>query len=283
MRGAVVVTGASGFVGQRLVARLGAEGVAVHAVCRRDVEVPGATAVHLVRDYGQTPAIADAVLVHLAGERSLAAAESRGASGVAEAAGAARALVGNGYRGLIVASSAVVYGDKSPDPHRPDEVVHPQNRYAEAKLSCEAAFVQAGGLAMRLGNVYGPGMAPESVVAEIVAQIPGDGPVRIRDAGPIRDFVWIDDVIEAFVAAARRPQAGILNVGSGQGVSIGALAATALKVAGAERRLVVSARLPPGRPSACLLDVQETRSKLGWRAVTPLAAGLGILVSEGRA
>ncbi len=282
MRDPVLVTGAAGFLGRRLVAALAADRVEVHAITRSVADVPGASVVRRVRSYAETPAVRGAVLIHLAGERSLAVAEANGAAGVVEASEVAAALAGKPYRGLILASSAVVYGDQSAEPHRPDEVVPPpRGRYAEAKLACEAPFVREGGLVLRLGNVYGPGMARDSVVAEIAAQIPGSGPVVVRNAGPVRDFVWIDDVIGAFVTAVRQLTAGILNIGSGRGTSIAALAATALKVARQESR-PVQALQTSERPSVCVLDVSATRSALRWTAETSLESGLASLLAGAR-
>ena len=46
---------------------------------------------------------------------------------------------------------------------------------------------------MRLANVYGPGMAANNVMSDILGQVPGDGPLVVRDIAPVRDYLWIED------------------------------------------------------------------------------------------
>ena len=277
----VIVTGASGFIGGHLVARLAASGADVTAVSRRPIEAPDGVQSVVVSNYQDTPARPDAVLVHCAGERDAAAAEAAGHDGVAETTQMAQTLVAKDFAASILLSSALVYGDDSEAPHATTNPTPATGLYAQGKLAAEGVFLSAGGCVLRLANAFGPAMAPNNVVSDILGQIPGSGPLTVRDGTPIRDFVWIDDLIGALVTAIADPHPGIYNVGSGVGTSVGALVRAALAVAGEPDRPVVSTN-PPGKPSVLILDGKDTEAVFGWRSTTNLEMGLRLML-EGTA
>jgi nucleoside-diphosphate-sugar epimerase len=277
----VIVTGASGFIGGHLVARLAASGADVTAVSRRPIEAPDGVQSVVVSNYQDTPAHPDAVLVHCAGERDAAAAAGLGLGGLAETTQMAQALVAKNFAASILLSSALVYGDDSETPHAPSDPTPATGLYAQGKLAAEGVFQAAGGSVLRLANAFGPAMAPNNVISDILGQIPGSGPLTVRDGTPIRDFVWIDDMVGALVAAIADPHPGIYNVGSGVGTSIDSLARTALAVAGEPDRPVVSTT-SPGKPSVLILDGKDTEAVFGWRSTTNLEMGLRLML-EGTA
>jgi UDP-glucose 4-epimerase len=116
-------------------------------------------------------------------------------------------------------------------------------------------------------------MAANSVLGDILAQIPGHGPLSIRAASPVRDFLWVDDAADALIAMAAGEARATLNVGTGIGVSAGALARQALAVSGAADR-PVRETAPASRPSHLVLDPAALAHATGWRAGTTLETGL---------
>jgi nucleoside-diphosphate-sugar epimerase len=165
---------------------------------------------------------------------------------------------------VVYASSAAVYGDGVSRPRRTDEPVIPVNAYARAKAICEAEVLAAGGAVARLANLYGPGMAANNVISDILRQIPGTGPLTVRDGAPVRDYLWVDD-------AAR----GIADLAS---TRAGEVARIALDLAGqSERQVVASA--PTVTPSHLILDVSATVAMLGWRSKVSLEEGLKALLA----
>jgi UDP-glucose 4-epimerase len=269
-----VVTGAAGFVGRRVTRRLQDDGCAVAPLSRRH-----AAGTMRVDAYARFVPPAGAVLIHCAEPRDVAAAEATGPAYVTQTMDMLADLLRHSWRQVVYLSSAVVYGDDQQHPRRPEEAVAPSGVYGRAKLACEGVVLGVGGIVARLSNVYGPGMAANSVLADILAQIPGRGALRVRDTAPVRDFIWVCDVARAIAALARSGRAGVFNLGTGEGVSIGALAAAAL-AAGGEADRPVTATAPTGRRSTLVLDITATRAAIGWRPTTTLETGLRRMIQQ---
>ena len=277
---AVVVTGASGFIGRALIAELASTGVPVIAVARRSVEMSAGVEAVIVDDYAATPAPSGAVLVHLAETRDIGDAASAGEAHLVRTVALARLLAGKPFAHRVYVSSAAVCSTVGDRPHRPGEAVNPVGAYAIAKRRSEKAMLAADGTVARIANLYGPGMASNNVIADILRQVHAPGPVCIRDGRPVRDFIWIDDAARGLAAMARRPASGVFNLGTGQGHSVRALAEIALRLTGQGDRPVVETA-PAGRVDVVVLDPSATEAQFGWRANTALASGLEILLERG--
>jgi len=270
MSGPVVVTGASGFAGQALLNELKRNGVSVIGVSRyRSPDL------RYVPSYADTPAPEGAVLVHLAQERNPSAPSNERAIDLCKALAAKR------WRHIVYASSAIVYGDEKAYPRRTDEPVSAAGEYARVKIACEEIFGAAGAISLRLANLYGPGMGTNTVIADIVRQIPGHGPLRLRDTAAVRDFLWIDDAARCLAAACAVRVGGVFNAGSGHGSAVGEVARMALGLAGEAARPVV-AETTGARASHLVLDIESTRAALKWSPRTDLASGLAALLRTSR-
>lgn len=272
-----VVTGASGFLGRAVVAELSARGLPVTAVSRGRPAFDNSVQTLQVDRYSDLrPASRDAVLLHLAEPNYIGAADREGAAHADAMRDTVSALAGAGWAHVIYASSAVVYGDDSGTPHLASEPVQPRGAYAQSKAACESIVVNAGGGVARLANLYGSGMASNNVMSDILAQIGGTGPVRVRDAAPVRDYLWIEDAARGLVDAATANLSGVFNLASGVGTSVNELAALILSLAKENRPLEETA--PAGRKSCLVLDIAATTQRLGWRPAVSLRDGLSQLV-----
>ena len=271
----IVVTGVSGFLGRAVVRRLAGFDGTVVSVSRR--ALPGTIQ---VGDYGEAPP--GDVLIHLAEAADRTLAEQAGSAYEAKASGAVRALLKKPYQRVVYASSAVLYGDRAQTPRRPEDPVFEIDVYTRVKATGERAVLESsGGVVARLSNVFGPEMVGETVLSTILAQIPGRGPIRVRDAYPVRDFLWVEDAADVLVRMATGTAAGVFNVGSGIARSIGEVARISLRVAGEDDRSVVSTE-PNARSSCLVLDISGTVSTWDWRPVTSLEEGIGCLLSGRR-
>jgi UDP-glucose 4-epimerase len=262
--GPFVVTGASGFIGRAVTAELRRRQLPVVALSRS-----GALGTQHVQNYRDTPP--GGVLIHLAEDPRVNAVDETCAS---EQAAVLTALLAKGFARVVYASSAAVYDDASEMPRRPGDATKAATRYHAGKLGAEQQIVAAGGVAVRLANVYGSGMHDGTVMADIIAQRSGAGAVALRDLLPVRDFIFIDDVARGFVAIALGTGRGLFNLGSGVGASVADLARLVL---GPERSLVATA--PGGRKSSVVLDIAETQRVFGWRPEVGLAVGLQRLLA----
>jgi UDP-glucose 4-epimerase len=275
-----VVTGASGFVGTHLVRALLAQGASVLAAARRPIPaLPNGQALQVV-DYGDLiPPGRDCVLIDLADTRDLAAAQAAGSAHVGAAAERAKRLYARDWAFVVVASSAAVYGDAQTQAQREDEAVSPVSTYARAKLAAENAALAQGGAALRLANLYGPGMAANNVLSDILAQRHTAGPIKIRDGRPVRDYLWAADAVAAFVRVASARASGIWNVGTGRGTSALALAQMLATRFGQLNREIVETA-PQAAVSHLVLDCAALAAKLSWTAHTSLDDGLSQIVAD---
>jgi nucleoside-diphosphate-sugar epimerase len=279
----VVVTGASGFIGRHLVAHLSARRIPVIALTRRAGfdECAGVRS-HVVcaySDFGPPP---DSILVHLAEPPHIASVDQEGERHVARMREQGVALLARGYTRAIYVSSSTVYGDREETPRRPGEILPPPTKvYSQAKLQVERVFLDANQVVARATNVYGPRMSENTIFSDILKQLAGSGPVLIREATPVRDYLWVEDAAEALAAMARGNKFGIYNVASGHSVSCEDLAGLILRESGQSGRPVV-ASLPPRR-SVLRLDISTTFDDFGWRPATDLQAGISKLLTSGPA
>jgi UDP-glucose 4-epimerase len=276
----VVVTGASGFIGRAVVAELAARGEPVVAASRRPVADKTPAHALQIKDYAELePPAAGAILVHLAEPRDIAAVELAAESDEAQSRAVLTELLAKAWGHVVYISSAAVYGDQGEWARRPDDPVDPRGRYASAKVAAERDVLARGGAVVRLANVYGPGMAANNVMSEILAKIPRTGPLAVRDTAPVRDYLWIEDVARGIAEVAVKRVAGIVNLGTGRGTSVGELAQMALDAAGEGARPVV-ATAPAAAASVIVLDIARTTELLGWRPVVTLEKGLKSLLAS---
>ena len=214
-----------------------------------------------VPNYSQSPA--GDVLIHLAEESDRGAVNRLGEAYVSQSAAIVEALSRRGYQRIIYASSGAVYGDEHESPCAVDLPVFASDVYSKSKILNERIVLESGGAVMRLSNVIGPAMAANNVVSDIISQIPGTGPIRVRDDTPVRDFLGVSDAAAALALMVENPYRGIVNVGSGIGTSVRELAELLLAAAGKVRRDVVATE-PSPRMSINVLDISATRRILGW-------------------
>ena len=266
----VVLTGASGFLGGALVKRLTEAGVDCMGISRKNI--PG---LYQVARYSDAPE--GNVLVHLAETNNRSVANAGGAALEAEAQQTLRALLAKGYHRVIYASSAVLYSDRWTTPRKVSDAVEAVDIYTRIKLASERAVLAQGGAVARLSNLYGPGMAAGNVLSHILAQL-GRGPtITMHALEPVRDFLWIEDAVEALCDMVMREAAGLFNVGSGVGTSIRQLVYLA-QTATATRQ-DVKALHTQAHPSHLVLDIGATTQGLGWQPRTGLEEGVSKLLN----
>ena len=262
----VVVTGVTGFLGTALLPKLVEAGLAPVGVTRR----PG-SGHWTVASYADAPP--GDILVHLAedSDRARVNAAGRAAEHVAEET--IVALRAKGFRKMVYASSAVLYGDQHEAAHPETDPIAVVDAYTQIKSFSEREVLAGGGTVARIANLYGPGMAGGNVLSKILGQVPGRDEVAVFTTRPVRDFVWVDDVADAIVRLVLSPTAGIFNVGTGVGTSVRDLACTVLAAAGESGRSIRSSG-PPGAPSSLVLDIGRISRDTGWRPATLLSDGI---------
>jgi UDP-glucose 4-epimerase len=110
-------------------------------------------------------------------------------------------------------------------------------------------------------------MSSKNVITDIARQLHHSGPLKVRDDTPVRDFLSVNAVADAIVLLLNAPCQGIFNIGSGVGTSIRELALLALRVVGQQDRKIAVSQ-PTLRRSVNILDITETRRRLGWSPIS---------------
>lgn len=294
----VLVTGGAGFIGSHVVRRLSEQGATVLVVDLQwpvdlppratfaCVDVRDAALVETTRMFG-----ADAV-VHLAAQVSVPRSVSfptadadvniSGTTRAAEAAAAAGAQ-------LVFAASCAVYGV----PRRlPVTEAHPLTPHSPYGMSKAAAlmyldlFTRDRGLeatSLVLGNVYGPsvhGRPQPGVIGAFVADALAGRPSTVHGTGgSTRDFVHVDDVVDAVLAACTTPVAGRFNIATGTETSVRDVLALVARATG-EPRAQRHEAPRDGDVPRMRLDVSRARELLGWQPRTDLGAGVAALIQN---
>ena len=292
----VLVTGAEGFVGCVLLARLRARGAEVIATDHADLDVADAARVRVALFAARPDAV-----VHLAAVSSVPEAEAdRGRTFRVNYLGTrnvlAAALDAAPRARVLLVSSSTVYGPAAAGapPFDESSPLRPPHAYARTKAAADllgAAFA-ARGLAVwraRPWNHTGAGRPDrfaESSFARQLAEIEaGRRPPRIEVGAldSVRDFLHVEDVVDAYLALLDgNAPPGAYNVASGCGVTIRDLLARLLAHTRVSPELVVDlARLRP--PDASVGSAARLQALTGWAPRRTLDAALAELLEDWRA
>lgn len=190
-----------------------------------------------------------------------------------------------GVRHLVYFSSGgAVYGDGQ-CPHRETDTCAPRSLYGSLKLQTESlidALAPTFGIRhtiLRIGNPYGPGQSPyvaHGVIAKFLHLIMNRQPVTVLGSlEAAKDYVFIDDLNEAVLAAIRGQAIGTFNIGSGRAVSLEALL-TLIENACGTRAERVYQPLPDQEVSSFALAVDRAASEFGWKPTTSLSQGISL-------
>jgi UDP-glucose 4-epimerase len=191
-----------------------------------------------------------------------------------------------GVRRFVFASSSAPLGAVEPPLHE-DKAPRPASPYGASKLAGEgycSAYWRSFGLetvALRFGNVYGPGSdRKSSVVAAFIRHALAGQPLEVYgDGRQTRDFIFVDDLVRAILKAAHVPGIGgeTFQIATARETTVGEIAQLLVE-------LLAQAGLPPvpvlhatprtGDARRSYADTTKAERLLGWRATTPLEEGV---------
>jgi UDP-glucose 4-epimerase len=304
------VTGGAGFIGSHLADRLLAEGFRVISVddlstgrianlaearghgkeftfFNMDVRAEGIQQLferhrpeivfHLAAQSGVRPSLTDPV--------SDASINVMGTLNVLECA--ARAGTG---KIVYAASGGTIYGDpkRIPAKEASAQGSFPTSPYGISKkvvMDYLGFYQRYRGLdytALALGNVFGPRQDPlgEAGVVAIFTQqmLAGEAPTIYGDGNQTRDYVFIDDVVHAFVQSIERGSGKLVNIGTGLETSVNHLYKQLAEIAGFEGE-PQQGPLPQGELRRIALDISKAPGAIAWKPWTHLEDGLAETVA----
>lgn len=292
----MVVTGGAGFIGFHLVNRLVSQGYEVHVIDNLTTGDPARLnfeAILHVADIGSDQAtslirlLKPDVVFHLAAQADVqqsikspvndADANIMGTLHLLEACRTAN------VRKVVFASTAGVYGNLHKKLLTEIDPANPVSFFALSKLTAEhyiALYHQYYGLdytILRYGNVYGPNQTPKGeggVVAVFKDRITNGLPLNVYgDGSQTRDFIFVNDVVEANVAAIHQGQGNTFNVSTSQPTSVNRL----IEIIRSQCTQPIEVNYLPAKPGDIMhscLDNKKICSKLPWKSKYSVEGGL---------
>lgn len=276
----VLVSGACGFMGKPLTEALLAGGVEVIPLGREQGDLTHAAT------WERTPK-AEA-LIHLAG-RSYVPDSWRDQMGFVQgnvvATGHALDYCRN-HGARLIFVSAYVYGIPSRLPISEDDQVRPNNPYALSKRLAEelcafyAEYREVPVTILRVFNVYGPGQREEFLIPEIIRQVRTGREIRVKDLSPKRDYIYLDDVVDAMVKALTLPgKFNLLNIGSGQSLSVREIIDRIQQASGTTLPIHSDSMERPQEIPDVRADISRATKMLKWHPKYSFSAGIQAILN----
>ncbi len=300
----VLITGGAGFLGSALARRLVADGHHVRVLDDLSAGDPARLPPDVlftrgdVRDRPKLWTLLQGVqcVFHLAARVSVAESVAYPREyndvNVGGTVALMEAMRDVGVRRVVLASSGTVYGDQPRQPVDENMRPNPLAPYAVSKLAAEYYTFTLGALynietvAIRIFNAYGPGQplppAHAPVIPQFIKQtLSGESLVIFGDGMQTRDFVYVDDVVDALVTASIAPGINrqIINIGSGKEISINTLVRAIAEVTG-RRPSVLYNEKQSGGVSRLVASLEKAHALLGYQPQVDLRTGLKRFLTE---
>jgi UDP-glucose 4-epimerase len=299
-----LVTGAAGFLGSALANRLAQTGHNVRGLDDLSAGDPARLLPHVSftrGDVNDRPKLWSllqdvACVYHLAARVSVPESvlypREYNAVNVGGTVSVMEAMRDAGVKRVVLVSSGAVYGEQKQVPFHEALLPNPRSPYAVSKLAAEyyvrtiGALVGIETVSLRVFNAYGPGQPLPAVHAPVIPRfirqaLTGGSLVVHGNGSQTRDFVYVDDVVDALAAAATAQTIDRLtiNVGSGQESSGRALVSAIAEVTGRTLDVLYS-KADDGGVSRMCADLTLAAQKLNFTPRTQLAAGLRLTLDR---
>ena len=164
-------------------------------------------------------------------------------------------------------------------------LIAPRSPYAASKNDLRIALEQFAAIDgttlawARLFYPYGPGEHPKRLPSAMFRQLSQDQPVTLQTPGSIKDYIHIEDVASALLAVTESRFAGSINIGSGEGIEIRAIANTLASLMGKPGLVREASSAQPDDYPVVVADTERLRA-LGWHPRFGLASGLQSLADS---
>jgi nucleoside-diphosphate-sugar epimerase len=286
----VLLTGASGFIGRAVIEPLRQTGFAVHAVARRPLDIIQTNLTWHVIDLLDQEAMKSLVrrimpshLLHLAWyaapDKYWAARENL--DWLSASLALLQVFAESGGARVVMAGSCAEYGPTSDVCYENSTPLIQHTLYGTCKHATQtvlAAYSGQFGLSSAWGRVflpYGPNEHPVRLVSSVVCALLEGQPALCTSGEQVRDFIYIDDVANAFVVLLRSNVEGAVNIASGSGVAVKEVAMQLGDLLGRRDLVKLGARpTAQNEPSFVVADLRRLTNEVGWRPTISLDEGL---------
>jgi len=198
-------------------------------------------------------------------------------------------------RKLIAASTAEVYGLQEREPLKESLALRPTSPYAVSKAAADLYLqmmfhtYNLNGTVLRPANTYGRKFDTSFIIEYLVTEMLKGEKVYIGAPNSVRDYMYVDDHVNAYMRAMNNDKAKgqVYNVGTGVGISNKELAERIAEKIGYDKKRIVFGSYPPGYPYRppisdqpyIVLESSKIRKELNWAPKVPLSEGIAKVIS----
>ncbi|WP_419177010.1 NAD-dependent epimerase/dehydratase family protein [Desulfosediminicola sp.] len=275
----VMVTGSTGFIGQHLTKRLFSLGFQVTALTRSNGDISDSATWDALK--------AVETVVHLAANTFVPDSWQKPNSYLkTNLTGTILALEYCRRHGAnFVYLSSYLYGNPEELPIPEASQLIASNPYALSKKLAEDVcrfYAENFGVKvtiLRPFNVFGPGQSGHFLIPSIIDQINSDTVITVQDLEPKRDYVYVDDLVEAIVLAMRnRRDFDVFNIGTGQSYSVQDLIQIIQDIKGTALAVKAVGKRRHGEVMDTRADISRAKSFLNWEPQFSLKSGLASML-----
>lgn len=277
----VLVTGATGFIGRALSAKLEEQGFDVVPLGSVDGDITRAETLTKLADVDVSH------VFHLAGKTyvpdSWVHPEEFYRTNVLGTTNLLEFCKSHGISMTFV--SAYVYGHPEILPIKENSRVRPSNPYALSKRLAEEAcefYADTHGLAIaaiRPFNVYGAGQDGKFLIPSIIRQALFEEKIVVQDLVPRRDYVFLDDLVAALLATISPPKGyGVYNVGSGYSLSVSEVIDIVQDVAQTNKEIVSEKNVRSNELMDVVADISKIQCEFGWKPQYSFREGIARMI-----
>lgn len=185
--------------------------------------------------------------------------------------------------------SAYIYGVPLLLPISEEALVKPNNPYAHSKYLAEqlceyyAKYFKVRVNVLRLFNVYGPGQKEHFLIPHVIRQALKEKEIVVKDDTPKRDYVYIDDVIDAIIGISKYEASfEIFNIGSGISSSVKEIIGYVQEIIGTNKPVIVEQVVRCQEIDDVVADLTKIKREINWEPKHSLKSGLTQTIREMR-
>jgi UDP-glucose 4-epimerase len=187
----------------------------------------------------------------------------------------------------FVFASSYVYGNAEYLPIDEKHPVKPANPYTHSKYLAEElarSYYEDYGIScivLRPFNVYGPGQSEKFLIPTIINQL-DSGRIELKDPEPKRDFLFVADMVDAYLKAAEISSSGfeIFNIGYGKSHAVSEVVDMILELSGKKVPVNYTGERRDGEVMEVVADITKAKEKLDWEPEIDLKAGIKRILDQ---
>tara|TARA_B100000886_G_C20406116_1_gene484866 strand:- start:243 stop:1043 length:801 start_codon:yes stop_codon:yes gene_type:complete len=258
------ITGASGFIGKNLIKSLKKKNIFHYCVSRKKTEFDNTIE---LKNYKDLEPKKNSILIHLAENNNISEVDLLGKNYINNNVNTLKLLLKKNWKHAVYISSVMV-----------EQNLNKGLIYKKSKKACEKIILEYGGTILRMTNLYGPYMSDVNIFSDIIKQLNNQS-ITLKNPNAIRDFLWIDDAVEAIILAIKKTPGGIYNIASGKLISVEEIVKHFLKIHSNGIKNIISTQKNENDYFSAI-DIEKTKLDLNWKPNFTIQTGIKKLLKN---